>query len=222
MLLPALAKSAAAFADAGAEAHPGVFEDGDGSKKHASEEGNQKRKEKDTPVNADLTDARKTGRSDGREDAQCGIGEAQSDGAAEQSENDTLDQEVSSDTRTARSQGSTNSEFLTAAFDADEQQIGNIGAGDQKDHADGTHEDPEDAADVADDVALERTDVGADVSVFKELGTTAGRRAERAQSHWKHASNVGIDLLDSDAWLEPGETVITEVAKIGFVAVKLK
>ncbi len=58
--------------------------------------------------------------------------------------------------------------------------------------------------------------------VFKELETEAGRRGERAHDNWKHASNVGIDLLDSDAWLEPGETVITEVAKIGFVAVKLK
>jgi len=34
--------------------------------------------------------------------------------------------------------------------------------------------------------------------------------------------NVHIHLLDSDSWLEPGETLITEVAEMSFVVVKLK
>src|SRR4029077_3446678 len=106
------------------------------------------RKEEDTPVDADFADAWKSRRSDGSKDAKCDISEAQTDGAAEQPEDDTFDQEIGSDATAARSQGSANSELLTATFDTDEQQIGNIGAGDQKDHADGAHEHPEDTADV--------------------------------------------------------------------------
>ena len=111
---------------------------------------------------------------------------------------------------------------MTAAFDADEEQVGDISACDQEHHADRAHEDPEDAADITDNVALKRTDVGADVRVFEELEAEAGRRGKRAHDNRKHTSNVHIHLLDSDSWLEPGETLITEVAEMSFVAVKLK
>src|SRR5882762_9394207 len=193
MLLFALAEGAAALADAGAETDSGVLEDGNGSKHDAGEEGNEKCEEENAPINADFTNARKSRGGDGRKNAQRGVGEAQPDRTAKESEKDTF-----------------------------EQQIGDIGAGDQKDHTDGAHEDPKDAADVTDDVALERTDVGADARVFEELEAEAGRRGKRAHDDRKHASNVHIHLLDSDSWLEPGETLITEVAEMSFVAVKLK
>src|SRR5205807_1722432 len=99
---------------------------------------------------------------------------------------------------------------------------GNVGASDQKDHADRTHQNPEDAADITDDVALERTDIGADVGVFEELDAEAGRRRKRAHNDGEHTSDVGVDLLDGDALFEPGETLIAEVAEMGFTTVKLK
>src|SRR6266704_6817289 len=222
MLLLALAERATAFADAGAKAHSGVLEDGNGTKQDAGEEGNQKREEQDAPINADFTDARKPCGSDGRKNAQRGIGEAQTNSAAEQSEKDAFEEKIGSDARAAGAQRGAHRQLLTAAFDADEQQIGDIGAGDQKDHADRTHEDPEHTAYVTDNIVLEGTNVGADVRIFEELDAEAGRRRKGSHNNRKHASNVGVDLLDSDARLEPGETLIAEVAKMGFVTVKLE
>src|SRR6266704_375961 len=222
MLLLALAERATAFADAGAKAHSGVLEDGNGTKQDAGKERNQKREEQDAPIHADFTDARKPCGSDGRKNAQRGIGEAQTNSAAEQSEKDAFEQKIGSDARAAGTQRATDGELLTAAFDADEQQIGDIGAGDQEDHADRTHEDPEHTAYVTDNIVLEGTNVGADVRIFEELDAEAGRRRKGSHNNRKHASNVGVDLLDSDAWLEPGKTLVAEVAKMGFVTVKLK
>src|SRR6266571_7938777 len=222
MLLLALAEGASALADAGAETYSGVLEDGNGAKQDAGEEGNEKREKQDWRINADFTDARKPCGSDGRKNAQRGIGEAQTNSAAEQSEKDAFEQKIGSDARAAGTQRATDGELLTAAFDADEQQIGDIGAGDQKDHADRTHEDPEHTAYVTDNIVLEGTNVGADVRIFEELDAEAGRRRKRTHNDGEHTSNVGIYLLDSDARLEPGETLIAEVAKMGFVTVKLK
>src|SRR6266852_4371056 len=222
MLLLALAESAAALADAGAEAHSGVLKNRNGTKQDAGEQGNEKCEEQDAAVNADFTKARKSRGSDCRKNAQRGVSEAQSDGAAKQSENDALEQEIGGDACTAGAQSGAHSELLTATFDADEQQIGNVGAGDQKDHADRAHEDPEDAADVTDYVAFERTDIRTDAGVFEELEAEAGGRRKRTHNNRKHAGNVGVDLLDSDAGLEPGKTLVAEVAKMGFVAIKLE
>src|SRR5712664_2927813 len=136
MLLFALAEGAAALADAGAETDSGVLEDGNGSKQDAGEEGNEKCEEENAPINANFTNARKSRGGDGRKNAQRGVSEAQSDRAAKQSQNETLDQEIGGDACAACAQSGAHGEFLAAAFDADEQQIGDIGAGNQKDHAD--------------------------------------------------------------------------------------
>src|ERR1700687_1582336 len=222
MLLLALTERAATLADAGAETRPGELEDGNGSKQEAGEERNQKREEQDRPIDADFTNARKSCGGDAREDAQRTVSETQSDSAAEQSENDAFEQEVRSDAAAARAQGGAHGQFLAAAFDADEQQISDIGTGDKEDHADRTHEDPEDAADVADDVVLERTDVGANLRVLEELDAEARRGRKGPHNDGKHASNIGVDLLEGDAGPKPGETVVAEVAEGDFAAVKLE
>src|SRR6266404_5052136 len=92
-------------------------------------------------------------------EAHSGVSETQTDGATEQSENDTFEQKIGGHAATGSAQGGAHGQLLAAAFDADEQQIGDIGASDKEDHADRTHQDPEDAAHVADDVALERADI---------------------------------------------------------------
>ena len=52
------------------------------------------------------------------------------------------------------------SKFLASAFDANQEQICDIGANDQQHEADRRHHNPQDAAHVTDDILLERTDVG--------------------------------------------------------------
>src|SRR6266704_2395990 len=46
--------------------------------------------------------------------------------------------------------------------------------------------------------------------------------AKRTHNHRKHASNVGVDLLQGDAGPESGETVVAEIAEVNLVAVKLE
>ncbi len=82
MLLFALAERAATFADAGAETDSGVLEDGYGAKEDAGKERDEKSEEQDRCVNANLADARKSGGSDGGEDAQRGVSQTQTNGAA--------------------------------------------------------------------------------------------------------------------------------------------
>ncbi len=60
------------------------------------------------------------------------------------------------------------------------------------------------------------------MGVFEELEAETRRGGKRAHNDRQHAGDVGVDLLDSDAWLEPGETLVAEVAKMGFIAIKLE
>src|SRR4029077_10480181 len=99
---------------------------------------------------------------------------------------------------------------------------GDIGARNQKDHADGTHQDPQDAPDITNDVACEGTDGWADMCVLEELHAEARRSGKGSHNNRKHARNVGVDLYEGDAGLEPGESVVTEIPQVGFIAVKLK
>ena len=68
---------------------------------------------------------------------------------------------------------------------------------------------------------IQRADVGADVRVFEKLDAESRWGGKGSHNDGKHASNVGVNLLECDAGLDPGETVVTEVAEINFVAVKL-
>jgi len=65
---------------------------------------------------------------DGRKNAQRGVSEAQTDGAAEQSKQDAFEQRSASDASAASAQRCAHGELLTAAFDADEEQVGDISA----------------------------------------------------------------------------------------------
>src|SRR5258707_5120686 len=121
MLFVALAEGAGTFGDDGAEANSGVLEDGNASKQDAGEESNQKSEEQNGTIDADFTDARKSRRSDGGEDAKRGVSEAQSNDAAEQSEKDAFEQKIGSDAAAACAENGAHRELPTTAFHTDKQ-----------------------------------------------------------------------------------------------------
>ncbi len=137
MLLAALAIGAAALADAGAETHARVFKNGNGAEKDAGENGDGESEEEDSAVDADFVDARDAGGGDGDEGAQTGESKPEANGAAEQTENETFEEKFAGDAIRAGAECGTDGKFLAAAFDADEEKIGDVGAGDEQDHADG-------------------------------------------------------------------------------------
>jgi len=212
MLFAALAVGAAALPNAGAETDTGVFEDGDGAEEDAGENGDDEGEEENGAVNADFVDARDSGRGHGDEGAQGGEGEAQADGAAKQAENETFKKQFTGDAVGAGAESGADGKLLAATFDADEKEVGDIGAGNEQNHADGGHENPESAAYIADDILLEGAEIRSEMSIVKNFGTEAGRRSEGASNDRRHASYVGIGLRESDAGFEARESFVTEVA----------
>ncbi len=61
----------------------------------------------------------------------------------------TFDQELADDARTSGAHGQTNGDFLDAAGAADEQEVGQVGAGNQQDGAGGGHQDPKRSGELA-------------------------------------------------------------------------
>ena len=214
-----MAIRAPALTNAGAEANARVLEDRNGSEEDAGENGDGESKEEGKAVDADFVDARDAGRGDGYEDAQSGKGKAQADEAAEQTENEAFEEEFAGDAVGTGAKCRADGEFLTAAFDADEEQVGDVGAGDKQDESDRAHEDPEHAADIADNVVFEGTKIGSDAGVIEEFGAEAWRSREGAGDKRKHAGNVGVGLFDGDARLETGKRFVAEIAEVGFVAI---
>src|SRR5882724_11771863 len=61
MLLAALAQGAASFADAGAQTHACILEDGDGAEKHAGEERDRQSEEQYRGIDTDFMDSGEAG-----------------------------------------------------------------------------------------------------------------------------------------------------------------
>ncbi len=58
--------------------------------------------------------------------------------------------------------------------------------------------------------------------VFEELDAESRRGGKGSHDYGKHAGNIGVDLLDGCAGLQPGETFVAEIPEVNFVAVKLE
>ena len=122
-------------------------------------------------------------------------------------------QELADDAATRGSHGDADGEFTLAAGGADEQQICHVGAGDEQDEADGSEEDEERRAHVADDAVAQGFDgeaffwphrafrvaaaelVGGDVELGVGLGEGyAGLEASGGEEEVALVGAVGVDL----------------------------
>ena len=100
--------------------------------------------------------------------------------------------------RPARAQGGADGQLLTAALGPHQQQVGDVGAGQQQDDADRAQEHPERAADVADDVADQR------LQRRRPPRPHLGPGPGALEPYLEHAHHVGIGLRRSDAGTQPG------------------
>ncbi len=176
-------------------------------------------KSKHGTVDADFIDARKAIRCNEDQDAQSGVSKTQSERAAEETESNAFQEKFAGDAVRAGAESGANGEFLAAAFDADEEKVGDVRASDEQDEADGAHEHPERAANVADDVRFQRAEIRADAGVVKNLGAESRGSGKGARDDRQHASDVGAGLFHGDAGLEASDTFEAEIAEKGFVAV---
>ncbi len=110
------------------------------------------------------------GKAGGRhryQDAQCAIGERETEESTHGSEDDAFEEEVRRDALPSRTESRADRQLLAPSFDAHQQQVCDVGAGHQQHHGDGAHQDPQHVADVADDVLLQRTKIRLEVCLLK-------------------------------------------------------
>ena len=101
----------------------------------------------------------------------------------------------------ARAQSGANRQLLAAAFDANQQQVGNVGAGDQQNQDDRSHQHPQHFAYIPDHILLQWPQIGGDARLYKEIGTKSFGRGKAAQNDGKQARHVRTGLLQGDARL---------------------
>ena len=136
---------------------------------------------------------------------QRGDGEADAGGAAEQAEQQALDQHLAGQAAAAGADGGADGELLGAALGPDEQEVGDVGAGDEQDDPDRRHHHPQALADVADEIVEQRADVRPEPRVLHHLDAHPLRRRELGQRDADHPRDVGVDLREGDAGAEPAD-----------------
>ena len=108
------------------------------------------------------------------------------------------------DTARTGAQGDAGGQFLLASLGPYQKQVGDVGAGDEQHHSDAAHEHPENLAQIAHDVVLQRPHRGLDSGLLEEFYAEAGRRREFAVDDGNHARDIGIRLRQRHSRLEPG------------------
>jgi hypothetical protein len=122
---------AATFPQAGSGFDAGVFDDRDNADEEAGKQSQAEREEKHGNVDADLVDTGQAGGRDGYQGAQRSECERKADGAAGQAEDEAFNEQFAGSALPWRAEGGPDGELLTAAFYANEQQVGHVGACDE-------------------------------------------------------------------------------------------
>src|SRR6185437_10598500 len=126
MTFAALAEAAPSFTQSGSGFDAGIFQDRNHADDHADENSQARRKKKYGYINANLVQARQSSRRGSNNQVQGAISEAQPDGAARASQHQTFQKKARHHIFAVRSQCRANGEFLSAALDAYQQQVGYV------------------------------------------------------------------------------------------------
>ncbi len=195
MPFAALAQGASALTQASIDLHAGVLD----YRKHADDDADEEHgcgsEKQDRKIDADFVEARQSGGSRRYEHAQRRKSKRQSDHAARNSENRTLKQKAHRDVGASGAKSRTNGQFLTAAFNPHEQQIGDVGAGNQQYHHNRSHEDPENIAYIANYISLERVNVCVDLDFFEDRCTESIWRREAVDGDRQQAIQIRVGLF---------------------------
>ncbi len=91
-----------------------------------------------------------------RKHADSPVGQGQSERAAGEAEQRALQQQLAGDAPPSGAQRGANRELLLTSIGADEEQIRDVGAGDQQDHTYSAHQNPQCGANIAHQIVLEQ------------------------------------------------------------------
>ena len=172
------------------------------------------REEKDQGVDPDFRGARQAVRCVGDERADARVGEPEADDAAGKGEGHAFRQQFPGDPAGSRAERGVDRQLLLPRFGSDQEQVGDVRAGDEQNEADSAEEHPQHATDISDDIGRERPDVRSDLHVVEHLAREAGWHRKAIRDERNQPRNVGVRLLHRDAGLQPRHAPIAEVGRV--------
>jgi len=196
------------------------LEDGRGAEEQRRQERDSQGEEEDRGVQGDLVQPRQTLGPQGDQQGLAGPGQAQAHGAAGEAQEEALGEQVPGDAAAAGAQGAAHGQLVLAAFGADEEEVGHVGARHQEHHAHGAQQHPQDTAHVPHHLLLERSEVGPEPQLGQHALAEALRRWERLQGHGDHAGDVGVRLLQGHPGAQACHALVAEVAEEDLPAVE--
>ena len=131
----------------------------------AGDEGRGEGEGDNPPVDADILRPRNSDRQLSQQRLRQRRRQQQAGDAAQQRQQHAFEDQLSQQSPRARAHRSADGKFATPAFGARQQQVGDVGAGDQQHQADGTEQQIKRRTDVADDVVKQRADLGGPAAI---------------------------------------------------------
>jgi hypothetical protein len=188
-----------------------VLHDRDEAEQQARQDRGDEGEQQRGRVEADRIQPRQVRGGQEDEEAKQPIRDPQAEDATREPEGHALEEQLARDPAPVRPQGHAHGQLLLAALHAHEQQVRDVRAGDEQHEDDRAHEDPEDAADVAHEVLLERPQAGSEARLLEHLLVEAARGREPLERHRQQARHVRVGLREGGARLEPGHALVAEL-----------
>ncbi len=220
MPLAAFASATASFLERRGEALAAVLEEREEPEEDSGEQRDSEGEQQHRRVDPDLVQTGKALGSDGDEKTNAPVCERETEETAEDSQAHAFEQQLPRKTLPVGAESGAQRQLLLAGVGPDQEQVGDVGAGDEKHEAYRAEKDPEHVPDITHDIFFERHDVGVEVSVLQHLKRQPLGVLLRAEGD--HPGYVGVGLVDSDSRLQPCDPLVAEIPHEDLCRVELE
>jgi hypothetical protein len=141
------------------------------------------------------------------------VGERHADGAADQRQEQALEQQAADDPTASRPERRAHGELLLAPLGPHEQQRRHVRAGDEQHDADRAHDDPEHVADVAHHLGVQGSQRRRDPEQLVDARVDALGSRPAAHPDRHHPADVGVGFLHGDARLQTRDPLEAEAGQ---------
>ena len=130
-----------------------------------------------------LPTQRQIGGADGEQRANADVADNEAEDAAGEGEHEALGEQLANDAGATSAHGGADGELALAAGGTDQEQVGDIGAGDEQNEADGSEQNQQRGASAGNDGVAQRlhAEAGLGIGIGSSGGGIPGRRASSAR-----------------------------------------
>ena len=197
-----------------------VLEHGNRPEQQSRRHRHHQRERQHRQIETDVREAREVTRRQGHQQAQPAEGKSQSDDAAEHRQADAFEQHLARNAARPCPERGTNRQLLLPRLGSDQQQVRDVGAGDEQHQGDRAHQHPQHLLDVTDEIVLERHDMRRDPRLFEHLDVPARERRELRQRDRDQPRHLRVRLRDGRPRLQPCDGREAEVAEEHLAAIE--